>query len=130
MAKASRFWWTSTAFVTSDKYGTNGRLPTLRGSHARPSAKAEQLVLIAPASCKLTAEGGGVATGNLGGAWSENDGAPEHQPTQPALKVLHLLSDWKLTGPSEPVVTLCAQLQRRGHDVTLAYRTPPSDATK
>jgi glycosyltransferase involved in cell wall biosynthesis len=47
-----------------------------------------------------------------------------------SLKILHLLSDWKLTGPSEPVVTLCAQLQQRGHDVTLAYRKPPSDAGK
>jgi glycosyltransferase involved in cell wall biosynthesis len=46
------------------------------------------------------------------------------------LKILHLLSDWKLTGPSEPVVALCAQLQRRGHDVTLAYHTPPPNAAK
>jgi glycosyltransferase involved in cell wall biosynthesis len=46
------------------------------------------------------------------------------------LKILHLLSDWKLTGPSEPVVTLCAQLQQRGHDVTLAYRRPPAAETK
>ncbi len=46
------------------------------------------------------------------------------------MKILHLLSDWKLTGPSEPVVTLCVQLQKRGHDVTLAYRTPPPGAAK
>lgn len=47
-----------------------------------------------------------------------------------SLKILHLLSDWKLTGPSEPVVTLCAQLQQHGHDVTLAYRRPPPEAAK
>jgi glycosyltransferase involved in cell wall biosynthesis len=46
------------------------------------------------------------------------------------MKILHLLSDWKLTGPSEPVIALCAQLQRRGHDVTLAHRTPPPNAAK
>jgi glycosyltransferase involved in cell wall biosynthesis len=46
------------------------------------------------------------------------------------MKVLHLLSDWKLTGPSEPVVTLCHQLQQRGHTVTLAYRKPPGNAAK
>jgi glycosyltransferase involved in cell wall biosynthesis len=46
------------------------------------------------------------------------------------LKILHLLSDWKLTGPAEPVVTLCGQLQQRGHDVTLAYRKPLQDGLK
>ncbi|MBE0542991.1 MAG: glycosyltransferase family 4 protein [Verrucomicrobia bacterium] len=46
------------------------------------------------------------------------------------MNVLHLLSDWKLTGPSEPVVTLCHQLQQRGHAVTLAYRKPPGNAAK
>lgn len=46
------------------------------------------------------------------------------------MNVLHLLSDWKLTGPSEPVVTLCHQLHKRGHAVTLAYRTPPPNANK
>ena len=46
------------------------------------------------------------------------------------MRILHLLSDWKLTGPSEPVVTLCGQLQQRGHEVTLAYRKPPFDAPK
>lgn len=52
-----------------------------------------------------------------------------NQPTL-ILKILHLLSDWKLTGPSEPVVTLCAQLQKRGHDVTLAYRKPVQEGSK
>jgi len=57
-------------------------------------------------------------------------GRLEWQSTKDALKILHLLSDWKLTGPSEPVVTLCSQLQERGHAVTLAYRKPPPDAGK
>jgi len=41
------------------------------------------------------------------------------------LKILHLFSDWKWTGPSEPIVSLCKELERRGHDVTLAYRKSP-----
>ncbi|OGP58804.1 MAG: hypothetical protein A2162_05800 [Deltaproteobacteria bacterium RBG_13_52_11b] len=41
------------------------------------------------------------------------------------MKILHLFSDWKWTGPAEPVVTLCKGLEKRGHDVTLAYRKPP-----
>jgi glycosyltransferase involved in cell wall biosynthesis len=41
------------------------------------------------------------------------------------LKILHLFSDWKWTGPSEPVLNLCKELEKRGHDVTLAYRKPP-----
>ncbi len=41
------------------------------------------------------------------------------------MKILHLFSDWKWTGPAEPVVTLCKGLEQRGHDVTLAYRKPP-----
>jgi glycosyltransferase involved in cell wall biosynthesis len=41
------------------------------------------------------------------------------------MKILHLFSDWKWTGPSEPIVNLCKELERRGHDVTLAYRKPP-----
>ena len=41
------------------------------------------------------------------------------------MKILHLFSDWKWTGPSEPIVNLCKELERRGHDVTFAYRKPP-----
>ncbi len=41
------------------------------------------------------------------------------------MKILHLFSDWKWTGPSEPVVNLCRELERRGHEVTFAYRKPP-----
>ncbi|MDH3974405.1 MAG: glycosyltransferase family 4 protein [Deltaproteobacteria bacterium] len=36
------------------------------------------------------------------------------------MKILHIISDWKWTGPAEPVVNLCRELQDRGHDVTLA----------
>ena len=41
------------------------------------------------------------------------------------MKILHLFSDWKWTGPAEPVLNLCKGLEKRGHDVTLAYRKPP-----
>ena len=41
------------------------------------------------------------------------------------MKILHLFSDWKWTGPAEPVINLCKGLEKRGHDVTLAYRKPP-----
>ena len=41
------------------------------------------------------------------------------------MKILHLFSDWKWTGPAEPVLNLCQGLEGRGHDVTLAYQKPP-----
>jgi glycosyltransferase involved in cell wall biosynthesis len=41
------------------------------------------------------------------------------------MKVLHLFSDWKWTGPAEPVVSLCEALAHRGLDVVLAYRKTP-----
>jgi len=41
------------------------------------------------------------------------------------MKILHLFSNWKWTGPADPVLTLCKALERLGHDVTLAYRKPP-----
>jgi glycosyltransferase involved in cell wall biosynthesis len=44
------------------------------------------------------------------------------------MKILHLFSDWKWTGPSEPIVNLCKELEGRGHEVTLAYRKPPFPA--
>jgi glycosyltransferase involved in cell wall biosynthesis len=46
------------------------------------------------------------------------------------VKILHLFSDWKWTGAAEPVVNLCQALQKRGHEVTLAYRRPPVDAAE
>jgi glycosyltransferase involved in cell wall biosynthesis len=42
------------------------------------------------------------------------------------LKILQLFSDWKWTGPAEPVLNLCRELEQRGHEVTLAYRKAPS----
>jgi glycosyltransferase involved in cell wall biosynthesis len=41
------------------------------------------------------------------------------------MNILHLFSDWKWTGPAEPVLALCEELTRRGHSVTFAYRRPP-----
>ncbi len=41
------------------------------------------------------------------------------------MRVLHLFSDWKWTGPAEPVVSLCETLKRQGLAVTLAYRKTP-----
>jgi glycosyltransferase involved in cell wall biosynthesis len=46
------------------------------------------------------------------------------------VKILHLFSDWKWTGPAEPVVNLCLALQQRGHEVTLAYRRPPVETAE
>jgi glycosyltransferase involved in cell wall biosynthesis len=36
------------------------------------------------------------------------------------MKILHLFSDWKWTGPAEPALNLCVELKKRGHNVTLA----------
>ncbi len=44
-----------------------------------------------------------------------------------AMKILHLFSDWKWTGPAEPTVSLCAALIAAGVDVTMAYRPTPID---
>jgi glycosyltransferase involved in cell wall biosynthesis len=41
------------------------------------------------------------------------------------MRVLHLFSDWKWTGPAEPVVSLCEALSGQGLAVTLAYRKTP-----
>lgn len=41
------------------------------------------------------------------------------------MKILQLFSDWKWTGPAEPVVSLCEALNVQGIDVTLAYRKTP-----
>ena len=43
------------------------------------------------------------------------------------MKVLHLFSDWKWTGPAEPVLSLCKNLGNEGVDVVLAYRKTPID---
>ncbi len=41
------------------------------------------------------------------------------------MKILQLFSNWKWTGPADPTVNLCKGLERKGHDVTLAYQKPP-----
>lgn len=41
------------------------------------------------------------------------------------MRVLHLFSDWRWTGPAEPVVTLCQRLQVRGWEISLACCKPP-----
>jgi len=43
------------------------------------------------------------------------------------MKVLQLFSDWKWTGPAEPVVSLCEHLLLEGVDVRLAMRKAPLD---
>jgi len=43
------------------------------------------------------------------------------------MKILQLLSDWKWTGPAEPVVSLCEALTKEGADITIAYRKTPFD---
>ena len=41
------------------------------------------------------------------------------------MKVLHLTSDWKWTGPAEPMLLLHTALRDRGHEVELACAEPP-----
>lgn len=41
------------------------------------------------------------------------------------LRILHLLSDWKWTGPAEPAVDLAEALAARGHVVHFACEQPP-----
>ena len=36
------------------------------------------------------------------------------------MKIFHLYSDWKWTGPAEPALNLCETLKKRGHDITFA----------
>jgi glycosyltransferase involved in cell wall biosynthesis len=43
------------------------------------------------------------------------------------MRCLHLFSDWKWTGPAEPVVSLCESLKSLGIDVSLAFRKAPAD---
>ena len=44
------------------------------------------------------------------------------------MKILHLFSNWKWTGPADPTLNLCKGLEKRGHDVMFAYRKPPFPA--
>jgi glycosyltransferase involved in cell wall biosynthesis len=41
------------------------------------------------------------------------------------MKILHLFSNWKWTGPADPTLNLCKGLEKQGHDITFAYRKPP-----
>ncbi len=41
------------------------------------------------------------------------------------MRILHLYSDWKWTGPAEPVLHTCLDLQARGHHVLLAHSAQP-----
>jgi len=41
------------------------------------------------------------------------------------MKILHLFSNWKWTGPADPTLNLCKELEKRGHDVMFAYQKPP-----
>ena len=41
------------------------------------------------------------------------------------MKILQLFSNWKWTGPADPTLNLCKGLEKRGHEVTLAYQKPP-----
>ena len=43
-------------------------------------------------------------------------------------RILHVLSDWKWTGPAEPTVNLCCALRDQGHDVWLACQPTPDYA--
>lgn len=42
------------------------------------------------------------------------------------MKILHLFSNWKWTGPAEPALNLCLALKRRGHNVSFACGTSPN----
>jgi glycosyltransferase involved in cell wall biosynthesis len=41
------------------------------------------------------------------------------------MKLLHLFSNYKLTGPAEPAVRLASHLMRRGHEVLFAHQPTP-----
>jgi glycosyltransferase involved in cell wall biosynthesis len=46
------------------------------------------------------------------------------------VKILQLVSDWKWTGPAEPMLVLMAALRRRGHRVELVCPEPPPGANR
>ncbi len=43
------------------------------------------------------------------------------------MNILHLYSDWRWTGPADPVLNICKKLQERGHNIFFAYRKPPRE---
>jgi len=46
------------------------------------------------------------------------------------VRILQLVSDWKWTGPAEPMLVLTRALRARGHAVELACPPPPPDANR
>ena len=45
------------------------------------------------------------------------------------MKILHIFSNWKWTGPAEHALNLAASLKQAGHSVTFACAAPPDSAT-
>lgn len=56
--------------------------------------------------------------------------APHETLDRWTVNILHLYSDWKWTGPVEPVLNLCQELTSRGHSVTFCHRKPPEPAKR
>lgn len=46
------------------------------------------------------------------------------------MKILHLYSDWKWTGPAEPVLQMCQAMQERGHEVLIAHSSSAQEETE
>jgi len=46
------------------------------------------------------------------------------------VNILHIYSEWKWTGPSEPIFNLCAGLKQQGHNVFVACLEAPDDVKK
>ncbi len=46
------------------------------------------------------------------------------------MKILNLYSDWKWTGPVEPVLNLMKTLAGQGHEITFAYGIPPYETDR
>ena len=44
------------------------------------------------------------------------------------MRVLHLFSDWKWTGPAEPALHLAIAQRDAGHEVSFICGGPPPDA--
>ncbi len=47
-----------------------------------------------------------------------------------SLKILQLTSDWKWTGPAEPMLRLAEAQRARGHSVVMVYPSAPADANR
>ncbi|RTZ91605.1 MAG: hypothetical protein DSY91_04830 [Deltaproteobacteria bacterium] len=46
------------------------------------------------------------------------------------MRILNLYSDWKWTGPIEPVLNLMRVLASQGHEITFAYGLPPYETDR